>query len=337
MKKLIVLFIPVILFILACGQETGEPRYTPDTPQYTFFKDVANKVPSLNPDKSVFLISTDKFKIGTADVMPMVYQAFQQYANQIDNLNIEEVNKVMREVAIKIGTDKLLVLAAQEQSVEIPEDTVQAELQKFYTKFGSKENFEQQLQRQGFTMEFVQSDIKNGMLIRKYFNEIVYPSITVTENDIDEAYKQDKLATVRHILMLTQGKGEEEKAAIRVKMEEILEKAQAGEDFSELAKQYTEDPGSKDTGGLYEDFPRGRMVKPFEDASFDLPIGSISDIVETRYGFHIIKVEGRKKETLPLEEVRDDLEKQITLLKQRDRYTSEIESLKEEYHYKELF
>ena len=186
MKKLIVLFIPVILFILACGQETGEPRYTPDTPQYTFFKDVAQKVPTLNPDKSIYLISTDKFKIGTADVMPMVYQAFQHYANQIDKINVDEVNKIMREVAIKIGTDKLLVLAAEEQSVAIPEDTVQAELEKFYTKFGSKENFEQQLQRQGFTMEFVQNDIKNGMLIRKYFNEVVYPSIAVTERLVNK-------------------------------------------------------------------------------------------------------------------------------------------------------
>src|SRR5262249_41898933 len=63
----------------------------------------------------------------------------------------------------------------------------------------------------------------------------------------------------------------------------------AGTNFADLAKKYSEDPGSKDTGGEYT-FPRGKMVKPFEDAAFTLKPGEISEIIETQYGFHIIKV-----------------------------------------------
>ena len=66
-------------------------------------------------------------------------------------------------------------------------------------------------------------------------------------------------------------------------MKKILTRAKAGEDFGELAKRFSEDPGSKDKGGLYENFKRGTMVKPFEDAAFTVTIGELSDIIETQF------------------------------------------------------
>jgi len=111
-------------------------------------------------------------------------------------------------------------------------------------------------------------------------------------------------------------------------MEDVLARAKKGEDFAELAKKYSEDPGSKNKGGIYEDFTRGRMVKPFEDAAFGVPVGEISDIVETRYGYHILKVINRKKETRPLEEVRDQLVKKLESTKKRDAYQNFVEKLK---------
>jgi parvulin-like peptidyl-prolyl isomerase len=98
-----------------------------------------------------------------------------------------------------------------------------------------------------------------------------------------------------HILLLTQDPEThqplpaDKKAEIKKKMEDILKQAKSGADFAELAKKYTEDPGSKETGGEYT-FPRGKMQKEFEDTAFSLKTNEISDIIETTYGYHIIKL-----------------------------------------------
>jgi parvulin-like peptidyl-prolyl isomerase len=85
--------------------------------------------------------------------------------------------------------------------------------------------------------------------------------------------------------------------AERTKIEEILKRAQAGEDFAALANQFTEDPSGKGNGGDLGWFARGTMVKPFEEAAFALKPGEVSGVVETVFGLHVIKLEGRRPAT----------------------------------------
>ncbi|MBC7932927.1 MAG: peptidylprolyl isomerase [Rubrivivax sp.] len=95
-------------------------------------------------------------------------------------------------------------------------------------------------------------------------------------------------------------------AMIRQKAEEVLRRAKAGEDFAALARQFSEDESNKNAGGELGWFGRGRMVKEFEDAAFALKDGEVGGVVETQFGYHIIKVEARRMTSLaePIEQVR---------------------------------
>lgn len=112
-----------------------------------------------------------------------------------------------------------------------------------------------------------------------------------------------------HILFKTEGKDE---AEVRKQAEAVLARAKAGEDFAKLANEYTEEEVGKTRGGDLDFFGRGQMAKEFEDASFALKPGQISDIVKTQFGLHIIKLTDRKAAaTRPLEEVKGQIEDQM--------------------------
>ena len=108
-----------------------------------------------------------------------------------------------------------------------------------------------------------------------------------------DSYKLPDRAHVAHILFKTVGKTDAESEEIRKKAEDVLKKAKSGANFGDLAKQNSEDT-TKDKGGDLDWIVRGQTVPEFEQAAFSLPIGSISDLVKTQYGFHIVKVIDRQ-------------------------------------------
>jgi len=121
-------------------------------------------------------------------------------------------------------------------------------------------------------------------------------------------YSSPEQRSARHILFKTSEEDSEDVLSGKYQQaEQVLELARSGEDFAELARQYSEGPtGPK--GGDLGSFTRGRMVKPFDDAIFSLSEGEISDVVETQFGFHIIKLEKIEPARIkPLDEVKDSI------------------------------
>ena len=110
----------------------------------------------------------------------------------------------------------------------------------------------------------------------------------------EESLRSQVAVTDQEIAAYVAAHPELDVAAKRRKAEALLQRARAGEDFAALARDNTDDPGSKENGGFYDWFGRGRMVPEFENAAFGLQIGQISGLVETQFGFHIIKLEGRQ-------------------------------------------
>ena len=132
--------------------------------------------------------------------------------------------------------------------------------------------------------------------LRAYYNE-----------HIDE-YRVENRAHVEHILFKTIGKTDAEVAEIRQKAEDVLKQAKHGANFEDLAKKYSEDDGTKPKGGDLGWIVDGQTVPEFQQAAFSIPKGSISDLVKTQYGFHIIKVLDRETaHTRTFDEVRDSI------------------------------
>ncbi len=329
----------IVVFIVACGSKGPDSPFAKDSEQYAFFQTLSDSLglTYLNPAKPAALITTNDFTVWTYDIMPGLYARFGRFKSDPGRIPADQLKSLLTQGAEGEAQKKLLLAKADQAGVSASDSVVNAQLEKYYASRGGKENFVKLIEQQGFTLDYVKQDIHDQMTIQDFLDQELESKMEISDDDLQEAYGKDKTATVQHILFLTQGKSDSAKQEIRKLAEQVLARAKAGEDFGALAKEFSEDPGSKNKGGLYEDFPRGQMVKPFEDASFNLPIGSISDLVETVYGYHIIKVIDRKKETRPFDEVKEELRSRLEKSKRTDIFNEYMDQLKTESNYQEHF
>lgn len=191
-------------------------------------------------------------------------------------------------------------------------------LKKIQDRAGSEEALNRQLtllgvSRQDFIDKLTKQAIAETVLKRELNVNITDDQAKKYYDDNPAKFERPEEVHVAHILLSTrdQSTGKElsddQKAAKKKQMEDILKRARAGEDFGKLVKEYSEDPGSKGKGGEYT-FARGQMVPEFEAAAFSLETNQISDIVTTDYGYHIIKLLNKiPAKKLEFSEVKDDL------------------------------
>ena len=140
-----------------------------------------------------------------------------------------------------------------------------------------------------------------------------------------ERYRTPEQVRASHILFKTAGKDE---ATVRAQAEEVLKQVKSGGDFAALARKYSEDEGSKASGGDLDYSPRGRMVPEFETAAFGMKPGETSDLVKSEFGFHIIRVTDHKPAlTRPLDEVRPQIQEQLLAEKTTAQVTRQATDL----------
>jgi peptidyl-prolyl cis-trans isomerase D len=153
--------------------------------------------------------------------------------------------------------------------------------------------------------------------------------MAANKKDVDAEYEREKhrytglekQVHARHILIKVEDNASPEaKAEAKKHAEQLLARAKKGEDFASLARQFSEDTGSAKKGGDLGWNPKGRMVKPFDDAQFALKPGEISDLVQSTFGYHIIKVEGIREGDVPVAEAKHELAEKLYV----DRKASEL-------------
>jgi parvulin-like peptidyl-prolyl isomerase len=316
MKRFFVPFLLLAVLLSGCGKST---KLKKDTATYRFAKELAAKLPFIDPDKNNVLITTKDFKITTGQVLEEIHTAAGNRAEQFKSMPPEQIKFYVEQTAMNLSEKKILLLKAKQLKVTVAPAQVDSVVNEYIKEAGSKENFEKKLSTLGIGLDLIKRDIETQLIVDRLLTRHFEKDIQVSEQEIEQAHEQGNIASVRHILLLTQGKTDSTKKIIAQKMVGIQQRIKNGEDFAALANRYSEDPGSNRKGGLVANFKRGDMVPAFDEMAFSLPVGGVSDIFETEYGLHILKVVDRKKDNKPMDAAeKADIQKQLQQRKRNE-------------------
>jgi peptidyl-prolyl cis-trans isomerase C len=231
---------------------------------------------------------------------------------------------------------ELLYQETQKQGIKIKTDAIAQQLKSLKQRYPNEAEFNKLLNNMGLKESDVENQIKRGMAIQELIDKEISPKVVITDQESKTYYdtnprlfQQSEQVKASHILIKVDAEATEaQKTEVRKKIREVQQKVQKGEDFATLAKTYSEGP-SGPRGGDLGYFRRGQMVKPFEDAAFSLKPNETSDIVETRFGYHLIKVVDKKPErTMAYAEVKDRLNAHLKQQKMESETNIYIDSLK---------
>jgi peptidyl-prolyl cis-trans isomerase C len=197
----------------------------------------------------------------------------------------------------------VLAREAERRNIAVADSVVDGMLSRWTGQFADETQRTQQLAERGLTLEQVREKFRQDLLVQDLVKQAVMDTLQVSDADVATYYQthpNDFETTeihARHILKLVDaGAPAESLAAKRAEVEALLARVRAGEDFATLATANSDDKGSAARGGDLGYFTRTRMVPGFSEAAFALAPGQVSDVVQTQYGFHIIKVEDRRNE-----------------------------------------
>lgn len=225
------------------------------------------------------------------------------------------------------------------KKMEMPD--LNQKLEDFFKKHNDRmkadDEYRKKVQAYNVSEKELKDIMRKEMIINNYIEKTVVSKVNITETDIKAYYdKNPQTFTVpdqvraSHILVKVDPKATPaEKKAARAKIESILKQVKApGADFGKLAKENSDCPSKENNGDLGL-FPKGQMVKPFDDAVWIMKPGDISGIVETQFGYHIIRVTERKaSDKVPYSQVRTKIEENLKQQKIREGITALVDSAK---------
>jgi peptidyl-prolyl cis-trans isomerase C len=249
----------------------------------------------------------------------------------------DQRDRVFRGLLDQMIGYKLLTQESKLRKVAVPDADVEARISQIRGQFPSEDVFLQALQQRQLTLEQLRSDARQDMAVAKMIQEEVEPKTTVKPEQVTDFYaknpdqfKQPERVRASHILIaVAENADAPTRAAARAKAEQVLQDLKSGKDFAALAKEHSQDPGSAAKGGDLGFFEQGQMVGPFNDAAFTLAPGATSDLVETTFGYHIIRVaEKQPSRTVPLEEVRPQVEQYLQNVNREEQTNAFVNALK---------
>jgi len=245
-------------------------------------------------------------------------------------------DEIVRNLIDQLVAFHVLSQEAHARKLDATDTDVQARMGQFKGSFPDEKAFQQALTAQGMTLDQLQKQTRMGLDVSKVLDAEVNSKIAVPDADVDafykqntERFKQGETVHASHILIgVPQGADAATKQAARAKAQQVLKQVKAGGDFAALAKANSQD-GSAQNGGDLGFFPKGQMEPTFEKTAFALKPGQTSGLVETPFGFHIIKVlERRAPRTAPLEEVAPQIKEFLSGQQRQAKITAFVDQAK---------
>lgn len=302
--KLLLVSLTIVMlaaFLAGCGMVRVNPEVDNNT--------VVAKVSGEEVKKEEFLKVFGIFKA----------QYEQQFGTDVweQETDGKKFGDVAREKLLDMLIDeKLQMKKAADLGITVTDEEVNVEIENAKKYFDSEDKFNEFLKGQSMDLEYFKQSMRKELIINKLTDKLT-EKVAVTDEEIKTYYDthQSEFMSVKasHILLDT-----------KEEAEKILQRVKAGENFAELAKQNSKDPSAKENSGNLDYFRHGDMVEPFEKAAFAMKPGEISEIVQTDFGFHIIKVEDSKLDKF------EDIKEQLKGTLLNDKKSSEYQKLLEE-------
>ncbi|MCX7957372.1 MAG: peptidylprolyl isomerase [Endomicrobia bacterium] len=278
-------------------------------------------------------------------------------------LSQDDIKQVKMKVLEQLIADKLLLQEARKKNIKVSKREIDEGIKTVKSRFPSDLLFQQELKKENLTEKQFEKRIEEQLMVLKLIDEEIKKNLKEpTESEAKEVFDKiikiiekkndsklsneekdelkilaqlvqrffDEQIRVRHILIrVDNNDSKEKKEEAKKRILDVKARIEKGEDFATLAQKYSEDPGSKDKGGDLGFIAKGDTVEEFEKTAFSLKEGQVSDIVETKYGYHIIKaIEYRAKRKPDFEQIKDDLLQYVAKRNAENYYEQFVNQLK---------
>ncbi|MCP4641467.1 MAG: hypothetical protein GY851_13580 [bacterium] len=267
-------------------------------------------------DQVVATIDTEVILLSDimTEIAPEVRALRSQATNAAEfNRAVDKRVKATLEQAIE---SKILYREAQLAGIQLNEDAIEKELQELRKPYDTVEEFLNDLEASGETMSDLRDRLKKRYMswaMARHKHEALEKGVVVSESEVAQYYEDNKSEFERpervrcRQIMLPRKEGEDP-ALTKARLEEVKLELEAGANFADLAEAFS-GAANAEEGGIIGWVTRGRLVGPLDEAAFSTSEGAISGIVETEFGFHVVRVDRKEEAGLaPLDEVRKEIE-----------------------------
>jgi len=331
MKRLMSpLFGLLLVFVPACQARGGDPSGTgPSTPAPP--EATASKVP---PATVLARVNGTDIPSGHLErALKLFLERNSQDPGSVPAARIQDLRKELLESLV---SSELLYQASKAAGISVADDAIAQQIQLLQSRFPSEAEFTKYLQDQGLTPDEMKEQARRNLATDQLIKRDVDSKVSVSDQDIADYFEKNKermrrpeAVKLSEIFAAADSRtSADARNKARQKIELLLKEVRGGKDFAALARQFSESPDAKD-GGEMGYVSRNGSLPVLSEAAFKLKVGEVSDVVETPFGYHILKVtDKRAAGDVTLTEAKPQISALLTQQKEREAFNAYLTALK---------